>query len=81
MRIVMPALAGTMAAGLSGLTAAGAADLTAPAPAPMEAAAPAQLMPNEAFFGGLGLGLGFLSVTDQSLYAQGVSHMYEGGVP
>ncbi|MCX5480625.1 hypothetical protein OSH08_16605 [Kaistia geumhonensis] len=81
MRIAIPALAGTMAAGLSGLTAATAADLTITPPAPVEAAAPAQLMPNEAFFGGLGLGLGFLSVTDQSLYAQGVSHMYEGGVP
>jgi hypothetical protein len=81
-RIAIPALAGTMAAGFFSLTTtAGAADLSIAAPAPVETVAPAQLMPNEAFFGGLGLGLGFLSVTDQSLYAQGVSHMYEGLVP
>lgn len=77
-RVAVPALAGWIAAcGLSGMGAE-AADLSAPVVPPAVTAA---LMPAQAFFGGIGVGIGYSDFTDQSLYAQGVSVISQGGVP
>ena len=70
-------LAAGLIAGAAGATVARAADAALPVPAETAAA----LMPGHAFFGGVGLGLGYADFGDQRLYAQGVSVISQGGVP
>ncbi|MCX5516517.1 hypothetical protein C3941_18745 [Kaistia algarum] len=79
--ISSPALAGWFAIGVLASAQAQAADIS-PVTAPVgPVVAPASLVPDHAFFGGLGLGVGYSDFSDQSLYAQGVSVISQGGVP
>ncbi|MBB3930171.1 hypothetical protein GGR25_001210 [Kaistia hirudinis] len=80
-RIFAPTLAGTVAACLLAGADARAADLSAVIAPTGPIAAPASLMPDHAFFGGVGLGVGYSDFTDQYLYAKGVSLISQGGVP